>query len=103
MRSIPKPPTEQEIAVRKKLRLTCEFFDTLNQTADLRDAANAGQDSNFLPPETVTAIEEYCRDHEVNNADLMAIRDTPGRWTRSNPYAWLWMLHRYTNKWMQRK
>ena len=53
MRSIPKPPDEQEIALRKKLRLTCEFFDTLNQTADLRDDANAGQDSNFLPPETV--------------------------------------------------
>jgi hypothetical protein len=100
MRSIPKPPDEQEIALRKKLRLTCECFATLNQTTDLRDDANAGQDSNFLPPAAVEAIAAYCRDHNVTNADLMAIRSTPGRWTRSNPYDWLWMLHRYTNKYL---
>jgi len=100
MRSIPKPPNEQEIALRKKLRLTCEFFATLNQTTDLRNDADAGQDSNFLPPAAVTAIAAYCRDHDVTKADLVAIRSTPGRWTRSNPYDWLWMLHRYTNKYL---
>ena len=47
--------TEQEIALRKKLRLTCEFFAALNLTTDLRNAAKAGQDWNFLPPETVAA------------------------------------------------
>ena len=41
--------------LRKKLRLTCEFFAALNLTTDLRNAAKAGQDWNFLPPETVAA------------------------------------------------
>jgi hypothetical protein len=95
--ALPKTPSEQEISLRKKLRLTCEFFAALNLTTGLHDAANAGQDSNFLPPETVAAIAAYCRDHDLTNTDLVAIRSAPGRWTRSNPYGWLWMLHRYRN------
>lgn len=100
MRTIRKPPSEQEIALRKKLRLTCDFFAALNLTTDLRDAANAGQDSNFLPHESVAAIAAYCRDHAVTNGDLLLIRGTPGQWSLSNPYDWLWMLHRYTNKYL---
>ncbi len=103
MRTPLKPPTDEDIALSKKLRGICEHFKMLSQsdahaTAYEQAKRKDREDSNFLAPVTVIAINNYIREHDITNGDLMTIRNTPGKWCRGNPYDWLWMLHRYTNK-----
>jgi len=92
------PPTETDVALRKKLRLLGEFFASLSATHP-KKWYGMDRDPNHLPPRTVAAVQTYAREHGIENADLMAVRDRPGHWCRmSQPYRWLWLLHRYTNR-----
>jgi len=80
------PPTEEEIATRKRLRLICEWFAGLNHRI-------VNPPDQGLPKEVLQEIAAK----NFDAGDLMAIRDRPHHWTRSNPYQWLWILHRYQN------
>jgi hypothetical protein len=83
--------TKQEIATHKRLRLACEFLGKLatNEPADLPPSD--------LSEEAVAAIRDYETTH-LQPGDLIAIRSRPGHWCLTNPYQWLWVLHRYQNK-----
>lgn len=90
MRKKIQTPTEAEIATRKRLRLIGQWFNTLN----IRLVANSSvPDGDGLPAPIRKEIDEQ----KFEPADLMAIRNEPFKWTRSNPYQWLWLLHRYQN------
>jgi len=82
-----KTATEIDPALRKRLRLICEWFAKLNERTHSKNFYNG------LSPEVIAEIEAQ----EFDPADLMAIRDTPHRWTLGDPYLWLWLLHRYQN------
>ena len=83
--------TKQEIATHKRLRLACEFLVELadNEPADLPPSE--------LSEESVSALRQYEADN-LQASDLLAIRNRPGQWCLTNPYNWLWVLHRYQNK-----
>lgn len=89
MRTKPHQQTEQEVATRKRLRLICEWFQALNG-----EIAKSQLPEQGLPLEMVAKITAQ----NFDRADLMAIRGRPHYWTKSNPYEWLWILHRYQNK-----
>jgi hypothetical protein len=82
------PREIREIETRKRLRTICEWFDGLNERAA------ASQPENGLSPEVVAEISAQGFDR----GDLMAIRQTPYMWALKDPYKWLWILHRYQNK-----
>jgi hypothetical protein len=88
----PKIPTASEVALRKKLRLLCEFFANLNA-----EIVGDAEWDETLTPELVARIRAYLAEHQIEPADLMAIRNRPGHWCHGNPYEWLWLLHRYLN------
>jgi hypothetical protein len=82
--------TEQEVATQRRLRLACEFL-----------AQIAASEPTDLPPLTLTeeavqAIHHYESTH-LKQGDLLAIRNRPGQYCLTNPYAWLWVLHCYQN------
>ena len=81
-------PTESEIATRKRLRLICEWFSALNQSVSSR-----GESWETVEKRAFAEVEAQ----HFDRADLVAIRGCPGKWTRGNPYEWLWILHRYQN------
>jgi hypothetical protein len=81
--------TPQEIEFKKRLRLICEWFDSLNGRMPSIDDADRG-----LPQSVIDEISAQ----QFDRTDLMAIRATPGKWTLRDPYKWLWILHRYQNQ-----
>jgi hypothetical protein len=87
-----KLPSPSEIQTNKRLRLLCNELASIN--ASVTDSEMKGCDDarNRLPARVVDAINAL----NADRADLMAIRQTPFKW-HSQPYNWLWMLHRYQN------
>lgn len=90
MRNHPNLPSPLQIETNKRLRLICEFFYNLNE----RLIGISKPSDSGLPKNIISEIEAQ----NFDPSDLMAIRNTPGKWTRRNPYQWLWILHRYQNK-----
>jgi hypothetical protein len=88
MRTYPALPSKEELETRRRLRQICDWFAALNFRTELVVVPKKG-----LPQ---WAIDEINRQH-FNAGDLMAIRNTPHKWTKSDPYKWLWILHRYQN------
>lgn len=79
--------SDEIVKIRKRLRKICEWFEALN--------SRSGADQ---PDEGITeALREEIQSQNISKADLAAIRATPFKWTRGNPYEWLWILHRYQN------
>jgi hypothetical protein len=96
--------TEQEIATRRRLRLACEFLGKLaaNEMTTHAILAASNETHATLSPtelseETIAALRDYESTH-LQPGDLLAIRNRPGQWCLTNPYDWLWVLHRYQNK-----
>ena len=82
------PPTAAEIATSKRLRTICDWFNELN-----------GRISGSQPETGLTEnVVQDIQSQNFDRGDLMAIRNTPHKWTRHDPYQWLWILHRYQNK-----
>jgi len=88
MRIYPTKPTEEEIATHKRLRQICDWFKDLNARVA------ASHPVQGLTPKVVQEIAAQ----NFQRADLMAIRNAPHKWTRADPYKWLWLLHRYQNQ-----
>lgn len=76
------------VETRKRIRKICEWFAALNKEISESELPHQG-----LPESVVTRIH----DQNFRPDDLMAIRNTPFAWTMTNPYDWLWILHRYQN------
>lgn len=77
----------EEIATRKRLRLICQWFADFNKQG-------LGAEADCLNDSTRAQIDAQ----GFAFGDLVAIRNSPGSWHLGNPYEWLWILHRYTNK-----
>jgi hypothetical protein len=77
--------------------MLCEFFQKLNQeTPSFQDHAT---ERNYLPPEMVAKIKQHLSENWYENADLIAVRQCPHKWgTFTDPNQWLWILHRFTNR-----
>ncbi len=89
------PPTETEIALRKKLRLLAAHFAEVNRTCPTMISREPFE-PNYLPAEVVTSLNKYVADHDIENADLMSLRQTP--YAYHGAEEWVWMLHCYTNR-----
>ena len=85
-------------ATAKRQRGICQFFKGLNAsfTQEQLASENANEDKNQLPEEVVAKIHEFVGAH-AEPGDLVAIRNRPGQWDQDF-YNWLWIIHRYTNR-----
>jgi hypothetical protein len=82
----------------KRLRAICQFFKSLNAslTKEQLAAENTNEGKNHLPEVIVAKIREFVGANAAPG-DLVAIRNRPGQWDQ-DCYNWLWILHRYTNR-----
>lgn len=78
----------------KRISALAKFLRQLAQS----DAAKRAIVGNAkLPAAIVEDLCRYLKENGMTYGDLTALRNTPGKHERGNPYDWLWLLHRSMN------
>jgi len=90
-------PSQHELATKKRLRAVSDFFSKIEVERSGPAEGVRYEEPNWLPDSMVKEIADYVQANSITNADLMAIRQTPTLW-HHEPEPWLWILHRYTNR-----
>lgn len=94
-------PTPGEIVLRVHLKRVADVFRRLSEKYAV---ASTKLDGNELPDGAPEEIVNELRKVDADCHDLMAIRQSPCQFSKgasSEAYQWVWLLHRFTNRYMK--
>ena len=75
----------------------CRFLEETADDADRKLNTSKSRDDTALPDSTICRIRDCIESNHIANETLHEIRHNPFLY-HADPYRFLWMLHRYMNR-----